>query len=128
MMRPKTSSGGSQQRIRINVQDNSDVKFMRTQDEQISHAFRTKGNLQKFRDIININLKKRELQNQQIFESSTNMQTDRIIVPITSVKQALNVLGVKVHDAVSLTTSIIFNPIFSLYVQKLKQFEVKGEF
>jgi hypothetical protein len=52
------------------------------------------------RDLIALQLKKKELQNQVILNSNLS-ECDRTIVPVKAFKQILTILGLKVPDNVS---------------------------
>ena len=72
--------------------------------------FLDKANLQKFKDMVVLQMRKKDLRNQVLVDHRTQMESERTVLPLQSFKQVLQTLGIKMGD------------------KQLKYFLVKGDF
>ena len=79
-------------------------------DQDIQRVFLDKANLQKFKDMVVLQMRKKDLRNQVLVDHRTQMESERTVLPLQSFKQVLQTLGIKMGD------------------QQLKYFLVKGDF
>ena len=70
-------------------------------DKEVYAALQKKGTLQKYKDLILMNMKKKEIQNQILLNSQNQVQDDLVILPLNSFKQILEVLEINISDNVS---------------------------
>ena len=70
-------------------------------DKEVHAALQKKGTLQKYKDLILMNMKKKEIQNQILLNSQNQVQDDLVILPLNSFKQILEVLEINISDNVS---------------------------
>ncbi len=70
-------------------------------DKEVHQALQKKGTLQKYKDLILMNMKKKEIQNQILLNSQNQVQDDLVILPLNSFKQILEVLEINISDNVS---------------------------
>jgi len=86
------------------------AKHHPSQDQDIQRVFLDKANLQKFKDMVVLQMRKKDLRNQVLVDHRTQMESERTVLPLQSFKQVLQTLGIQMGD------------------KQLKYFHVKGDF